>query len=156
MEEDAHLKMVFGEQGRITAGGKVEDWDAMLKLSKELCEGLTNDDDGLKREILTHAGNRWSLGVVHILGTSGPLRHGEIRRHFGEITQRMLTRTLRQLERDGLIARHDYHEKPLRVVYEITSLGKEMLIQIMPVWHWIITSSDRFREARSRYESQRG
>ncbi|MBF6639250.1 helix-turn-helix transcriptional regulator [Rouxiella silvae] len=124
----------------------------LLQFSKVVCEGLGDDDDGLKREILTHAGNRWSLGVVHILGTSGPLRHAEISRRLAGVTQRMLTRTLRQLERDGLISRCDYQEKHPRVVYSVTDLGKEMLIQMMPLWHWIITSADDFRTARTRYD----
>ncbi len=151
--KDIGLKMIVDKQTKIYSGGDMGDWDATLKLSKKLCDGLSEDDDGLKREILTHAGNRWSLGVLHALGTDGALRHGEIRRYFCEkITQRMLTRTLRQLERDGLISRYDYHKKPPIVVYEITSMGKEMLIRILPLWHWIITSSDNFREARYRYE----
>jgi len=130
------------------------EWDNedILQFSKAVCEGLSDDDDGLKREILTHAGNRWSLGVVHILGTSGPLRHAEISRRLAGVTQRMLTRTLRQLERDGLISRCDYQEKHPRVVYSVTDLGKEMLIQMMPLWHWIITSADDFRTARTRYD----
>lgn len=129
-------------------------WDrqAMLQFSKVVCEELSDDDDGLKREILTHAGNRWSLGVVHILGTSGPLRHAEIGRRLEGVTQRMLTRTLRQLERDGLISRHDYQEKHPRVVYAVTEQGQEMLIRMMPLWQWIISSADHFRAARAHYD----
>jgi DNA-binding HxlR family transcriptional regulator len=128
--------------------------EAILQLSKVLCEQLSDDDDGLKREILTHAGNRWSLGVVHLLGTGGPMRHAEIRRNLNGVTQRMLTRTLRQLERDGLISRHDYQEKSPRVVYTVTEQGKEMLIRMMPLWQWIIASVDDFRAARARYDSE--
>ncbi|MBZ6387470.1 winged helix-turn-helix transcriptional regulator [Pantoea piersonii] len=126
--------------------------EAALQFSKEICEQLSDDDDGLKREILTHTGNRWSLGVVHILGTNGPMRHADIRRRLNGVTQRMLTRTLRQLERDGLIARFDYQEKRPRVEYSVTELGKEMLIQMMPVWRWIITSAEHFRKARAEYD----
>lgn len=128
------------------------DREALLQFSKEFCEELSNDDEGLKREILAHAGNRWSLGVLHILGTSGPLRYGEIRRYLAGLTQRMLTRTLRHLERDGLISRCDYHEKLPRVVYAITDAGKEMLVRMLPLWSWIITSAGYFREARLQYD----
>ncbi|BDH44176.1 HxlR family transcriptional regulator [Salmonella enterica subsp. enterica serovar Choleraesuis] len=132
------------------------EWEqeTLLQFSQQFCEQLSNDDDGLKREILAHAGNRWSLGALHILGTGGPLRYGEIRRQLSGVTQRMLTRTLRHLERDGLILRCDYQEKPLRVEYATTALGKEMLVQMMPLWVWIITSSDQFREARTQYDKQ--
>lgn len=126
--------------------------EALLQFSKEFCEELSNDDEGLKRELLAHAGNRWSLGVLHILGTSGPFRYGEIRRSLTGVTQRMLTRTLRHLERDGLISRWDYEEKLPRVVYAITDSGKEMLLRMLPLWSWIITSADYFREARTRYD----
>ncbi|MBH2747911.1 helix-turn-helix transcriptional regulator [Serratia marcescens] len=130
------------------------DREALLQFSQAFCEELSNDDEGLKREILAHAGNRWSLGVLHILGTHGPLRHGEISRQLAGVTQRMLTRTLRHLERDGLISRCDYQEKLPRVVYTITDAGEEMLLNMLPLWSWIIASADAFRAARSRYDDQ--
>ncbi|EMH7332241.1 MULTISPECIES: winged helix-turn-helix transcriptional regulator [Serratia] len=130
------------------------DREALLQFSQAFCEELSNDDEGLKREILAHAGNRWSLGVLHILGTHGPLRHGEISRQLAGVTQRMLTRTLRHLERDGLISRCDYQEKLPRVVYTITEAGKEMLLNMLPLWSWIIASAGSFRAARSRYDDQ--
>ncbi|MFU0888550.1 helix-turn-helix domain-containing protein [Escherichia coli] len=128
--------------------------EALLQFSKEFCAELSNDNEGLKREILAHAGNRWSLGVLHLLGTSGELRHGELRRDLTGVTQRMLTRTLRHLERDGLISRRDFQEKPPRVVYAITDAGKEMLVRMMPLWSWIISSAEYFRGARSAYDTE--
>lgn len=127
---------------------------ALLQFSKEFCQELSSDDEGLKREILAHAGNRWSLGVLHILGTAGPLRYGELRRNLTGITQRMLTRTLRHLERDGLISRCDYQEKLPRVLYAITDAGKEMLLQMLPLWSWIIRSAGYFRGARAQYDGE--
>lgn len=126
--------------------------EALLQFSSQFCEELSNDDEGLKREILAHAGNRWSLGVLHILATNGPLRYGELRRFLTGVTQRMLTRTLRHLERDGLISRYDYEEKLPRVVYAITDMGKEMLLRMLPLWSWIITSASYFRETRAQYD----
>lgn len=87
------------------------DRESLIARSQAACTALSADDDGLKREVLSHAGNRWSLGIVHALGVGGRLRHAEIGRRMEGVTQRMLTRSLRQLERDGLIARHDYQEK---------------------------------------------
>lgn len=128
--------------------------DALLKFSKEFCEELSNDVEGLKREILSHAGNRWSLGVLHILGTGVSQRYVEIRRSLTGVTQRMLTRTLRHLERDGLISRCDYPEKLTRVVYAITYRGKEMLLRMLPLWSWIISSADDFRAAIEQYDGE--
>lgn len=125
----------------------------MLRQSHELCEALSDADDGLKREILTHAGNRWSLGVVHALGESGTLRHAELARRLEGVTQRMLTRTLRQLERDGLIARHDHREVPPRVDYTLTDLGRGLLMGMMPLWRWVLDNADGFRAARRAFDA---
>ncbi|MFC7557596.1 transcriptional regulator [Pseudoroseomonas wenyumeiae] len=130
-------------------------FDEAMRHSQAACDALSEEDDGLKREILAHAGNRWSLGVVHALGAAGTLRHAEIARRLGGVTQRMLTRTLRQLERDGLIARHDHREVPPRVEYRLTDLGRGLLIGMMPLWGWVIDHADRFRTARRDYDEAR-
>lgn len=127
------------------------DAQEVVRRSEAACAALSDDEDGLKREILGHAGNRWSLGVVHALGVSSPLRHAELRRRLHGVTQRMLTHTLRQLEQDGLITRHDYREKPLRVEYSLTDLGMGLLVQMIPLWTWVIENSEAFSAARNRY-----
>ncbi len=91
------------------------------------------------------------MGVVHALGVSSPLRHAQLRRKLHGVTQRMLTHTLRQLEQDGLITRHDYCEKPLRVEYSLTDLGMGLLVQMIPLWTWVIENSEAFSAARNRY-----
>ena len=124
-----------------------------IEQSRQACEALSDEDDSLKREILTHAGNRWSLGIVHALGVAGgPLRHMELARLLGPVTQRMLTRTLRQLERDGLIARRDFEEVPPRVEYRLTELGEGMLIGMIPLWHWVMQNGEHFRDARRQFD----
>lgn len=130
------------------------DTAEVLRHSQAACDALSADDDGLKREVLTHAGNRWSLGVVHTLGVAGKLRHAEIGRRMHGVTQRMLTRTLRQLERDGLIVRHDHHEVPPRVEYELSALGMGLLVHMIPLWTWVVENAEAFRSARTAYDSQ--
>lgn len=132
------------------------DVQEVLRLSQSACRALSEDHDGLKRDILGHSGNRWSLGVVHALGVTGPLRHAELRRQLQGVTQRMLTHTLRQLERDGLISRHDFGEKPLRVEYALTDLGMGLLVQMIPLWMWVIEHSEGFAAARKRYDETSG
>jgi DNA-binding HxlR family transcriptional regulator len=127
-----------------------------MRRSQAACEALSDADDGLKREVLTHAGNRWSLGVVHALGVSGTMRHAELARALVGVTQRMLTRTLRQLERDGLIARTDHGEVPPRVDYALTNLGRGLLVGMIPIWTWVIENGDAFRAARKRYDGDAG
>lgn len=128
-------------------------FEDIVRQSQEACDALSADEDGLKREILAHAGNRWSLGVVHALGVGGTLRHAELARQLEGVTQRMLTRTLRQLERDGLIARKDYGEVPPRVDYRLTELGRGLLVGMMPLWRWVIDNAADFRDARKRYDA---
>jgi DNA-binding HxlR family transcriptional regulator len=131
-------------------------FDDAMRHSQAACEALSEEEDGLKREILAHAGNRWSLGVVHALGVAGTMRHSEISRRLEGVTQRMLTRTLRQLERDGLIARHDHQEVPPRVEYSLTNLGRGLLIGMMPLWSWVMDHAEGFRAARREYDEARG
>ena len=126
--------------------------EEVIRQSQAACDALSAEDDGLKREVLTHAGNRWSLGIVHTLGCAGKLRHAEIGRRLEGVTQRMLTRSLRQLERDGLIVRFDHGEVPPRVDYELTPLGRGFLARMVPLWSWLLENADGFRAARVRFD----
>lgn len=132
------------------------DFDGVIARSQAACDALSDDDDGLKRELLAHAGNRWSLGIVHALGVDGTLRHAELARRLEGVTQRMLTRSLRQLERDGLITRCDHGEVPPRVDYTLTALGRGLLVGMMPLWTWIIDNAATFRLAREHFDSNAG
>ena len=128
--------------------------DEILSYAQAVCDGLREDEDGVRREVLAHAGSRWSLGVIHTLGVYGRLRHADIGRRMHGVTQRMLTRTLRQLERDGLVARFDLVEVPPRVEYELTELGMGLLMRMIPLWTWVVENSDRFRNSREGYDAR--
>ncbi|EON13408.1 helix-turn-helix domain-containing protein [Pandoraea sp. SD6-2] len=142
------------EEGTPVIPPKTPSFDELLRQSQEACDALSTDDDGLKREILAHAGNRWSLGVVHALGVAGTLRHAALARRLDGVTQRMLTRTLRQLERDGLIVRHDHGEVPPRVDYCLSESGRGLLVGMLPLWRWVIDNAAGFRDARQRYDEK--
>lgn len=124
----------------------------ILQYSQTVCDGLRDDDDGVRREVLGHAGNRWSLGVIHTLGVYGQLRHAEIGRRMHRITQRMLTRTLRHLERDGLVVRHDFDEIVPHVEYSLSDTGLELLVRLVPLWTWIVENVDSFRASRDAFD----
>jgi len=126
--------------------------DEVIRVAQAACDALSDEDDTLKREVLTHAGNRWSLGIVHALGTQGKLRHAELGRRLPGVTQRMLTRSLRQLERDGLISRFDHNEVPPRVDYQLTPLGRSFLARMVPLWMWLLEHAEDFRSARVRFD----
>ncbi len=130
-----------------------QEIERLIQQSQAACDALSADEDGLKREVLAHAGNRWSLGIVHTLGVAGRLRHAELGRRMEGVTQRMLTRTLRQLERDGLVLRFDRKEVPPRVEYELSDLGRGLLVRMVPLWTWVIENAEGFRQSREAFDS---
>jgi len=127
--------------------------EQQIRQFSAICAALSDEDDSLKRDILTHAGNRWSLGVVYTLGTQGTLRHSALMRALPGVTQRMMTRTLRHLERDGLISRHDHQQKHPHphVDYALTELGKGLLTNMLPLWEWLMANKSSFQQARDNY-----
>jgi len=103
-------------------------------------------------EILQRIGDKWSLLVVRRLG-QGPMRFNELRAAVGGISQKMLTTTLRTLERDGFVTRTVYPTTPPRVDYELTDLGRELEIPVKELAEWAITNMGRINEARRRFDS---
>ena len=104
-------------------------------------------------EVLSRIGDKWTVLVVEILG-HGPKRFNELRRHVGGISQKMLTTTLRQLERDGMVTRTVYPTIPPRVDYELTGLGSELLVPVRALGDWARTNMERIDEARRHYDGQ--
>ncbi len=125
-----------------------------LSQAETICQTLREDDDGIRREVLAHAGSRWSLGILHALGVYGTMRHAEIKRQMTGVTQRMLTKTLRSMERDGLVVRREFGEIPPRVEYDLTPLGMGLLTRMSPIWTWVVENVEDFRKARRIFDSQ--
>ena len=122
----------------------VNAWD-------DICKVLNKDQDQLKHDILNHVGNKWSLFVIHALGIDGKMRFSNLENHIRGISQRMLTKCLRELERDGLVLRTVHPEVPPKVEYELTILGRGLLIQVTPLWLWIARNSNELNQARESY-----
>ena len=118
----------------------------------DICKVLNKDQEDLKRDILNHIGNKWSLFVIHALGIDGRMRFSNLESHIKGISQRMLTKCLRELERDGLISRSVFPEVPPRVEYELTELGKGLLVQVTPLWLWIARHTEELTSARTNFE----
>jgi DNA-binding HxlR family transcriptional regulator len=130
--------------------------EEIISQAEAICQTLRRDEDGVRREVLAHAGSRWSLGILHTLGVYGTMRHAEIKRQMTGVTQRMLTKTLRALERDGLLIRRELDQVPPHVEYELTALGMELLVRMSPIWTWVVEHVDDFREARRAFDGQSG
>jgi DNA-binding HxlR family transcriptional regulator len=105
------------------------------------------------REVLNRVGDKWSVLVVALLG-DGKRRFSELRRTIEGISQRMLTLTLKGLERDGLVIRTMYPTIPPRVEYELTKLGRSLLIPIKGLGDWASHNREKIQAARGKYDSQ--
>jgi len=102
--------------------------------------------------ILSRIGDKWSVLIISRLG-EGPRRFNEIKRMIGGISQRMLTLTLRNLERDGLVTRTVTPTVPPRVDYELTELGRDLLIPIQGLAAWAIQHTPCIQAARARFDA---
>jgi len=103
------------------------------------------------REVLNRVGDKWSVLIVSLLA-QGPKRFSELRRTIDGISQRMLTLTVRGLERDGLLKRTIYPTIPPRVDYELTHLGKTLLEPVLALGAWAAEHRFEIHEARERYD----
>lgn len=103
------------------------------------------------RDLLDRLADKWSLLVVELLGR-GTLRFGELRREIDQISQRMLTLTLRNLERDGLVERTVYPVVPPRVDYRLTPLGVGLLAAVRPLVAWTRAHRDEIAASRGAYD----
>jgi DNA-binding HxlR family transcriptional regulator len=103
-------------------------------------------------DVLNRIGDKWSVMVVGMLGRNGTLRFNELKRMINGVSQRMLTLTLRNLERDGLVTRTIYPEVPPRVEYSLTELGKTLQVPISALWDWSAENHHAIVEARAVYD----
>ena len=102
-------------------------------------------------DVLSRVGDKWSVLVVTKLG-AGPLRFNELRRSIGGISQRMLTLTLRGLERDGLVTRTVFPTIPPRVDYELATLGRDLLDPVSALGAWAIRNQGKIAHAREVFD----
>jgi len=108
------------------------------------------------REMLVRVADKWSMYVIHVLADAGPIRFSELRRRVEGVSQRMLTVTLRGLERDGLIRRTIYAEIPPRVEYELTELGGTLRQIVHALIDWSGAHLAEVDSARARYDQANG
>jgi DNA-binding HxlR family transcriptional regulator len=103
--------------------------------------------------ILARVGDKWSVFVIMLLG-DGPRRFNEIKRMVGGISQRMLTLTLRGLERDGLVTRTVFPTIPPRVDYELTELGRGLSTPVMALGKWAFDHQPEIEAARQKFDQR--
>ncbi len=103
-------------------------------------------------EVLARIGDKWTVLVVSTLG-DGPKRFNELRRALGSISQRMLTLTVRGLERDGLLTRTVFPTNPPRVDYELTELGRSLLEPVSALGAWARRHRPEIQSARQKFDA---
>ncbi len=113
-------------------------------------KGLPTDCRAVS-DVLARVGDKWSVLVVTLLG-QGPRRFNELRRAIGGISQRMLTLTLRGLERDGLVTRTVFPTVPPRVDYDLTPLGRDLLNPVSALGDWAIRNQAKIARAREQFD----
>lgn len=105
--------------------------------------------------ILDRFGDKWSILIISILGHVGKQRFNELNQQIGDISQKMLTVTLRSLEADGLVSRKLFHEIPPRVEYELTDLGRSLLPHIEQLAEWAGKHMECILANRAKYAQKK-
>lgn len=101
-------------------------------------------------ELLSRVGDKWTVLVIGVLGEQ-PMRFNALRRHIGDISQKMLSSTLRSLERDGFVTRTITPTTPPQVEYALTDLGRSLLGPVGTLAAWTLENADRIEAARRAY-----
>jgi DNA-binding HxlR family transcriptional regulator len=116
----------------------------------------TDDADacGIVRDVLSRIGDKWSVVAIVMLGQSS-LRFGELRRRGHGVSQRMLTHTLRQLERDGIVWRKATPTVPVTVEYGLTDLGRNLLCVLQPFFQWTVDNAQTIEASRATFDARK-
>ena len=129
------------------AGSSLSKWRASRdSLDAEKCP---------VRDVLDRIGDAWSVLVILLLDEHGPYRFNALKRRIDGVSQKMLSQTLRQMERDGLVLRHVEATVPVSVTYEITPLGRTLVMALRPMIDWAETRMGDVEAARQTYDARR-
>ncbi|TDO99751.1 winged helix-turn-helix transcriptional regulator [Marinomonas balearica] len=112
-----------------------------------------NTDDCPIRNVVTQIGDKWSVLLLFAL-VEGPDRFNALKARVVGISQRMLTQTLRDLEREGYVNRTVYPEVPVKVEYELTALGRNLVQPLYQLVSWAETHHDEIKQSRIEYDNR--
>ena len=126
----------------------------MSETEVDPCSALTADQQALVREVLARTVDKWGLWVMTELSEDGPLRFSQLQKRVARISQKSLTATLRDLERDGLVTRTMVAQVPSRVDFAPTPLGRALVEQVHPLWLWAIERLPEVTAARAAYDAK--
>lgn len=109
--------------------------------------------DELVNDVIGQVADKWTMLILEVLADHGELRFTQVGRHVPGISQKMLTQTLRQMERDGLVQRTVHPVIPPRVEYKLTELGYSLGEAFCGVWTWAEDNLARIEAARARFDA---
>ncbi len=121
-------------------------------------EDLTQDHRNCPvQDLLSRLGDKWSMLVIVALANAvnNCMRFSELQRGVSGISQRMLSTTLRNFERDGIVSRHLYPEVPPRVEYTLTERGKDFLVPVKALVDWMVNEWPEIELSRKSYDSKK-
>lgn len=132
---------------------------SQLRAARSRAAGATGsgdlfDPDCPTRLVLSRIGDKWTTLVVLLL-SDGPLRFSELRTRIGSVAPKVLTQTLRRMERDGLLTREVFAQVPPRVDYTLTDLGRSLAEPIAAVTDWAETHLDEIAAAQAAFDANR-
>jgi DNA-binding HxlR family transcriptional regulator len=123
------------------------------RVPRKSSKGMEGHDQHLVRQVLDRLSDAWSVHVVMHLG-SGPQQFSALRQRIDGISQRMLTLTLRKLERDGLVGCHAHPTMPAQVEYALTKLGRSLAVPIRSLTKWGADHQQAIEAARAAYDDR--
>lgn len=132
---------------------KVTIVDIQCGMKKEILKKCENDrDDCPVKDVLNRVGDKWSMLTVIMLSDHGTLRFNELHQLIADISQKMLTVTLKMLEADGLVSRKLYPQIPPKVEYTLTPLGESLVAPLMVLYDWANAHMPEIKASRQSYQ----
>jgi DNA-binding HxlR family transcriptional regulator len=142
------VRKLMPPQGKKVSGAKA-------KLGKAALPMVTDPKvEALVREIIERVADKWTMLVLEVLEEHGVVRFTRLGEFVGGISQKMLTKTVRQMERDGLVTRTVHPVIPPRVEYELTELGRSLGEAFCGVWIWVEEHSEEIERAREAFKDR--
>ncbi len=111
-------------------------------------------NEALVRELLDRVADKWTLLVIEALEPGEPVRFTRLKEVVGGVSQKMLTKTLRQLERDGLVTRRVHPVIPPHVDYTLTAMGRDLSEAVCGMWTWVETNARTVEMSRRAFEAR--
>lgn len=126
--------------------------DYQLKAMNNILKNYEFSPNCPIRNVLDRFGDKWSILIIIILGEAGKMRFNELHKTIGDVSQKMLTTTLRTLATDGLISRKVFPEVPPRVEYQLTDIGRSLVPHIASLSAWADEHMPAIKKSRKKYE----